>query len=210
MGLTDPEARVRQRYVDLAINPWARDLMRVHSVIVKSMRDYLSGRDYMEVETPILQQIHGAANAAAAIAAHGEQVVDIEGKDGETEKVDISGEWPVKTLHCAVSEAINEDVTPYSDTDTLKALCDKHDIGYRNDWDAGQVAFAMYEHLVEDQTTFPTFYKDFPTSVSPLTRQHRTIPGVTERWDLVAWGVESGTAYAELTDPVEQRKRLTE
>lgn len=288
-GLTDPEARVRQRYVDLTINPRARELMRVHSAIVKSMRDYLGGRDYMEVETPILQQIHGGANAApfrthinaydldlylriapelylkrlcvgglervfeigrnfrnegvdfkhnpeftsleayeahsdydrmlhltremiqnAAVAAHGEQVVYIEGKNGEIEKVDISGEWPVKTLHGAVSEAINEDVTPYSDVDTLKALCDKHEIAYRNDWDAGQVALEMYEHLVEDQTTFPTFYKDFPTSVSPLTRQHRTIPGVTERWDLVAWGVELGTAYTELTDPVEQRRRLTE
>ncbi|MCZ4549458.1 bifunctional lysylphosphatidylglycerol synthetase/lysine--tRNA ligase LysX [Gordonia rubripertincta] len=288
-GLTDPEARVRQRYVDLTINPKARELMRVHSAIVKSMRDYLGGRDYMEVETPILQQIHGGANAApfrthinaydldlylriapelylkrlcvgglervfemgrnfrnegvdfkhnpeftsleayeahsdydrmlhltremiqnAAVAAHGEQVVYIEGKDGVIEKVDISGEWPVKTLHGAVSEAIDEDITPYTDVDTLKALCDKHEIPYRNDWDAGQVALEMYEHLVEDQTTFPTFYKDFPTSVSPLTRQHRTIPGVTERWDLVAWGVELGTAYTELTDPVEQRKRLTE
>lgn len=288
-GLTDPEARVRQRYVDLTINPRARELMRVHSAIVKSMRDYLSGRDYLEVETPILQQIHGGANAApfrthinaydldlylriapelylkrlcvggmervfemgrnfrnegvdfkhnpeftsleayeahsdydrmlhltremiqnAAVAAHGEQVVYIEGKDGEIEKVDISGEWPVKTLHGAVSEAIGEEVTPYSEVEYLKELCDKHEIPYRNDWDAGQVALEMYEHLVEDQTTFPTFYKDFPTSVSPLTRQHRTIPGVTERWDLVAWGVELGTAYTELTDPVEQRRRLTE
>ncbi len=60
------------------------------------------------------------------------------------------------------------------------------------------------------QTTAPTFYKDFPTSVSPLTRPHRSLPGVAERWDLVAWGVELGTAYSELTDPVEQRRRLQE
>ena len=56
----------------------------------------------------------------------------------------------------------------------------------------------------------PTFYKDFPTSVSPLTRPHRSNAGVAERWDLVAWGVELGTAYSELTDPVEQRRRLQE
>ncbi len=59
-------------------------------------------------------------------------------------------------------------------------------------------------------TERPTFYKDFPTSVSPLTRPHRSKPGVAERWDLVAWGVELGTAYSELTDPVEQRRRLQE
>ena len=44
--------------------------------------------------------------------------------------------------------------------------------------------------------------------MSPLTRKHRSISGVTERWDLVAWGVELGTAYSELTDPLEQRARL--
>ena len=68
----------------------------------------------------------------------------------------------------------------------------------------------LYERLVEDRTEEPTFYKDFPTSVSPLTRPHRSTPGVAERWDLVAWGVELGTAYSELTDPVEQRRRLQE
>ena len=81
---------------------------------------------------------------------------------------------------------------------------------YHTHWDAGAVVLEMYEHLVEDQTEAPTFYKDFPTSVSPLTRPHRSMPGVAERWDLVAWGVELGTAYSELTDPVEQRRRLQE
>ena len=66
----------------------------------------------------------------------------------------------------------------------------------------------LYERLVEEHTEAPTFYTDFPTSVSPLTRPHRSRRGVAERWDLVAWGVELGTAYSELTDPVEQRRRL--
>ncbi len=68
----------------------------------------------------------------------------------------------------------------------------------------------MYEHLVEDRTEEPTFYKRFPdlgVAADPAASQH---PGVAERWDLVAWGVELGTAYSELTDPVEQRRRLQE
>ncbi|NED70537.1 hypothetical protein G3I15_57425, partial [Streptomyces sp. SID10244] len=62
-GLTDPEARVRQRYVDLAINPRSRELLATRSVVVKSLRDFLAERGFLEVETPILQQIHGGANA---------------------------------------------------------------------------------------------------------------------------------------------------
>jgi lysyl-tRNA synthetase class 2 len=76
-------------------------------------------------------------------------------------------------------------------------------------WGTGQVVLEMYERLVEAQTEAPTFYTDFPTEVSPLTRAHREDPRLAERWDLVAFGTELGTAYTELIDPVEQRRRLT-
>ncbi|MGB7236410.1 MAG: bifunctional lysylphosphatidylglycerol synthetase/lysine--tRNA ligase LysX [Rhodococcus sp. (in: high G+C Gram-positive bacteria)] len=289
-GLTDPESRVRQRYVDLAINRSARELMIARSNVVKSLRDSLSDRGYMEVETPILQQVHGGANAApfithinaynldlylriapelylkrlcvggmdkvfeigrvfrnegadfkhnpeftileayeahsdyeramvlcreliqrAAVAAHGREIVlRPDGPNGEMIEIDISGEWPVKTLHGAVAEKLGIDVAPHTPLEDLQRICDENDIPYEKDWDAGAVAQGMYEHVVEDYTEFPTFYKDFPTSMSPLTRPHRSIPGVAEKWDLVAWGVELGTAYSELTDPVDQRQRLTE
>ena len=62
-GLTDPEARVRARYVDLAINPEARDLIRARSDVLHAIRETLVGKGFLEVETPILQQIHGGANA---------------------------------------------------------------------------------------------------------------------------------------------------
>ena len=76
-------------------------------------------------------------------------------------------------------------------------------------WNVGQVVLEMYERLVEKQTVEPTFYRDFPVEVSPLTRQHRTDPRLAERWDLVAFGAEIGTGYSELVDPVVQRERLT-
>ena len=59
-------------------------------------------------------------------------------------------------------------------------------------------------------TVEPTFYRDFPIDVSPLTRQHRDDPRLAERWDLVGFGAELGTAYSELVDPIEQRRRLIE
>ena len=288
-GLTDQEARVRARYVDLAINTEARDLIRARSAVLHAIRETLVGKGFLEVETPILQQIHGGANARpflthinaydldlylriapelylkrlcvggvervfelgrafrnegvdfshnpeftlleayqahadynvwidgcreliqnAAQAANGAQVFLRPRDDGTLEPVDISGEWTVKTVHGAVSEALGEQIGPDTNLAALRKVCDAANIPYLTHWDAGAVVLELYERLVEDRTEAPTFYKDFPTSVSPLTRPHRSIPGVAERWDLVAWGVELGTAYSELTDPVEQRRRLQE
>jgi lysyl-tRNA synthetase class 2 len=62
-GLTDPEARVRMRYVDLIVRPEARDTMRLRSGVVRAIRDVMHDRGYLEVETPMLQVLHGGANA---------------------------------------------------------------------------------------------------------------------------------------------------
>lgn len=113
-------------------------------------------------------------------------------------------------MHDAISEALGERIDADTGLTTLRKLCDAAGVPYRTQWDAGAVVLELYEHLVECRTEQPTFYIDFPTSVSPLTRPHRSKRGVAERWDLVAWGIELGTAYSELTDPVEQRRRLQE
>ena len=288
-GLTDAEARVRARYVDLAINREARELITARSRVLQAIRETLVGKGFLEVETPILQQIHGGANARpflthinaydlglylriapelylkrlcvgglervfelgrafrnegvdfshnpeftlleayqahadymtwvdgcreliqnAALAANGAPVVMRPRDDGTFTPVDISGSWQVKTVHCAVSEALGQQIDVTTDVATLRRLCDQAHIPYLRHWDAGALVLELSERLVEEHTERPTFYKDFPASVSPLTRQHRTEPGLAERWDLVAWGIELGTAYSELTDPVEQRRRLHE
>ena len=76
----------------------------------------------------------------------------------------------------------------------MLALCAKADVPLQPSWNRGQVILEMYERLVEKQTVEPTFYRDFPVEVSPLTRQHRADPRLAERWDLVAFGAELGTA----------------
>jgi lysyl-tRNA synthetase class 2 len=62
-GLTDPEARVRMRYVDLIVRPEARDMVYLRAGVVRAVRDVLHERGFTEVETPILQVLHGGANA---------------------------------------------------------------------------------------------------------------------------------------------------
>jgi lysyl-tRNA synthetase class 2 len=141
---------------------------------------------------------------AAAIAAHGAPVA----RRGDVE-VDLSGEWPVVPVYEAISLALGEKIAPDTSLERLRELARSASVPVQPSWDAGHVVLEMYERLVESQTVEPTFYTDFPTEVSPLTRAHRNDPRLAERWDLVAFGMELGTAYTELIDPVEQRRRLT-
>jgi lysyl-tRNA synthetase class 2 len=122
---------------------------------------------------------------------------------------DIGGDWPSIGVHEAVSLALGEEVTPDTGEDQLRKLAARAGIAVEPSWSAGQVLVELYEHLVEARTVLPTFYRDFPVEVSPLTRQHRDDPRLAEKWDLVAFGAEIGTGYSELVDPVEQRARLT-
>ncbi len=69
-GLRDPEIRQRQRYLDLLANPETRDVFRLRAAIVRAIRDYLDGQDFLEVETPILQPIYGGAAAEPFVTHH--------------------------------------------------------------------------------------------------------------------------------------------
>jgi lysyl-tRNA synthetase class 2 len=75
-------------------------------------------------------------------------------------------------------------------------------------WGPGKLAEELFEELVVPNLVLPTFVRDYPEETSPLTRAHRDQPGLAEKWDLYAFGVELATAYSELVDPVEQRERL--
>jgi len=76
-GLADQELRYRQRYVDLIANPEVRDLFKLRSNIVAFIRGYLNGRDFLEVETPMLQVIPGGATARPFITRHNALDIDM-------------------------------------------------------------------------------------------------------------------------------------
>ena len=69
----------------------------------------------------------------------------------------------------------------------------------------GELVNELYDELVEPNTIAPTFYSWFPVETSPLTMADPEQPLTAQRWDLVACGMELGTAYTELADPLEQR-----
>jgi lysyl-tRNA synthetase class 2 len=278
------ETRVRQRYVDLIVRPQARENARTRAAVVRSLRDSFAGRDFVEVETPMLQVLHGGAAArpfkthinaydmdlflriapelylkrcvvggidrvfeinrnfrnegadsshspefamleayqaygdyntmatltreliqTAARAVAGSEVVTL--ADGT--EYDLSGEWAEIRLYDAVSDALGRTVTPETSVEELRSVADKVDLAVDPVWGHGKLVEELFEHLVVDSLHAPTFVRDFPVDTSPLTRAHRTDPGVVEKWDLYVRGVELATAYSELVDPVVQRERLT-
>ena len=147
----------------------------------------------------------------AARAVHGRPALRLRPvAGGEPTLVDVSAPWPVVPVMTAVSAAVQTTVDEHTDVEELLALARRHGVAVHPAMTAGAVVEELYADLVEARTVLPTFYTDFPQESSPLTAPHRTRPGLVERWDLVANGMELGTAYSELTDPVEQRRRLTE
>jgi lysyl-tRNA synthetase class 2 len=73
---------------------------------------------------------------------------------------------------------------------------------------AGRIATAIFEALCEDQLVQPTFVYDFPTEVSPLSKQKPDDPDTVERFELYIGGFEVANAFSELNDPAEQRRRF--
>ncbi|MEB4613706.1 bifunctional lysylphosphatidylglycerol synthetase/lysine--tRNA ligase LysX [Leucobacter sp. M11] len=123
--------------------------------------------------------------------------------------VDVSGPWRVISVCDALTERVGMTISPDMDVETLQEICIIYGVRPAAGNTTGMLIEKLYEELVESETTLPTFYTDFPSDTSPLARPHRHVDGLSERWDLVAFGMELGTAYTELVDPIEQRRRLT-
>ncbi|MFI5613553.1 lysine--tRNA ligase [Amycolatopsis sp. NPDC051903] len=279
------ETRIRQRYVDLILRDRSRDVVRTRAGVVRSLRDSFHRRGFTEVETPMLQTLHGGA-AARPFTTHSnafdidlylriapelflkrcvvggiEKVFEInrnfrnEGSDSshspefamleyyeayatyDTNAVmtreliqeaadnvlgtqvvtltdgteyDLSGEWTTLGMYESLSGALGEEVSPETPAERLHKIAAAREIEVDPKLGHGKLVEELWEHLVGDDLTAPTFVRDFPLETSPLTRQHRSRAGVAEKWDLYVRGFELATGYSELVDPVVERQRLTE
>jgi lysyl-tRNA synthetase class 2 len=124
-------------------------------------------------------------------------------------EIDLSGEWRQVPLYELVSQAVGTTIGPETPLDQLHDLAAQHDVGLDPAWIPGKVVEELFEALVQPSLTAPTFVMDYPVDTSPLTRAHRSQPGLAEKWDLYIGGIERATAYSELVDPVAQRERFT-
>jgi lysyl-tRNA synthetase class 2 len=128
--------------------------------------------------------------------------------DGTT--YDLDGQWPSVQMYPSLSEALGEEITPETPLEYLLAIAERRGVEIPPDrgYGHGKLIEELWEHEVGAALWAPTFVRDFPVETAPLTRQHRSISGVTEKWDLYVRGVELATGYSELVDPIIQRERF--
>ena len=276
------EFRVRHRYIDLIVRDRAREVVKIRAQVMQSIRNTFANRAFMEIETPMLQVVHGGASARPfkthsnafdtelflriapelflkravvgglervfevnrnfrnegadhthspefamleAYEAYGDYntmaeltqeliqnaAMDVFGThqvalDDGTEN-DLGGSWPKVSMFHSLSEAAGVEITPATDIAELKKLAKSVDIDIEHPLH-GKYVEELWEHFVKPGLDRPTFVTDFPVDTSPLTRDHRSLTGVVEKWDLYIRGFEQATGYSELVDPVVQRERF--
>ncbi len=276
------EVRVRNRYLDLIVRDKAREVVKVRSEVMQSLRNTFHKHAFTEVETPMLQVMHGGASARPfkthmnaydmdlylriapelflkrAVVGGLERVFEInrnfrnEGADSshspefamleayeaytdyegmavltkeliqnaandvfgttvvtldDESEYDLGGDWKKVPMYESLSEEMGEEITPETDLKTLKKIADKLDIEVAHPL-LGKYVEELWEHFYKSKHPEPFFVTDFPVDTSPLTRDHRSKPGVVEKWDLYIRGFEQATGYSELVDPVIQRERF--
>ncbi|PZF62086.1 lysine--tRNA ligase [Curtobacterium sp. MCBD17_034] len=141
----------------------------------------------------------------AALAVTGGLVVTL--ADGT--EYDLGGEWDRIDMYGSLSAAAGREITPDTPLAELQALAEAEGVEVAHATH-GKYVEELWEHFVIDSLERPTFVMNFPVDTSPLTREHRSRPGVVEKWDLYVRGFELATAYSELVDPVVQRERFVE
>ena len=169
-----------------------------HSPEFAMLEAYQAYGDYHQM-ADLTQEL--VQNAAMAISGS-HTVTWADGTD-----YDLGGQWDRLSLYESLSEHSGTTITPETDISTLEKLAKSLDIEVSQPTH-GKYVEELWEHFVIDTLVRPTFVMDYPVDTSPLVREHRSIAGVVEKWDLYVRGFELATGYSELVDPVIQRERF--
>jgi len=185
-----------ERVYEIGRNFRNEGIDRSHNPEFTMLELYQAYADYFD-----MMEITESLTRAAAEAVTGSASVSFRGRT-----IDLSKPWRRVTVLGSVSNAVGTEVA--LDRPDVAQLAREHGVYVDPAWGPGKVVLEMYEKLVEPDLFEPTFVMDFPREVSPLARPHRDDPALTEHVDPVIGGVELGTAYSELTDPIEQRAKF--
>lgn len=124
--------------------------------------------------------------------------------------INLDGDWRWMPLYEGLSEEVGQEITIDTPYEVLATIADERDVDVDPLWGADKLAVELFGELVEPKLLQPTFVCDYPAIAQPLARPHRDKPGLIEAWDLIIGGVERGTGFSELIDPVIQRERFYE
>ncbi len=170
-----------------------------HSPEFAMLESYEAYSDYLGIAALVQDLVQ-----RAAVAVGGSTTVTW--TDGTA--FDLGGEWDRIGMYPSLSAAAGVEITPETPVGELVALTERLGLEVAHPI-RGKYVEELWEHFVKPGLVRPTFVLDFPVDTSPLVRDHRTVPGVVEKWDLYVRGFELATGYSELTDPVVQRERFT-
>jgi len=172
---------------------------KTHNPEFTCMELYVSYKDLnwgMGFTEKMLEQICTAVN--------GKPEVEIDGKV-------ISFKAPFRRLPIldAIKEKTGYDLYPMSE-DEIREVAKKLDIEVDETMGKGKLIDEIFGETCEGTFIQPTFITDYPVEMSPLTKMHRSKPGLTERFELMVNGKELANAYSELNDPIDQEERFIE
>ena len=170
---------------------------KTHNPEFTVMELYVAYKDYhwmMETTEALLEKVAVAANGVAAVLV-GENTID------------FKAPYPRVPILDAIQEHTGIDVSGM-DEDALRETAKKLGLEVDETMGKGKLIDALFGECCEHHYIQPTFITDYPKEMSPLTKAHRSKPGLTERFELMVNGKELANAYSELNDPIDQRERF--
>ena len=172
---------------------------RTHNPEFTVLEFYVAYKDYiwmMETTEQILEQTAIAVNGTTKVLS------------GEKE-IEMKAPYKKITMYDAIKEHTGIDISE-KDEDGLREVCQQLGIHVDKTMGKGKLVDEIFSEKCEKHYIQPTFITDYPVEMSPLTKKHRSKPGLVERFELIINGKEIANAYSELNDPIEQRKRFEE
>jgi lysyl-tRNA synthetase class 2 len=172
---------------------------RTHNPEFTVMELYVAYKDYnwmMDVTEELIEKIALDLNGSTQVQV-GEKVIDFK--------------RPFKriTMFDSIKEFTGIDISAL-DEEGLRAACKQLHIATDNSMGKGKLIDEIFGAKCEGNYIQPTFITDYPEEMSPLTKKHRSKPGLVERFELMVNGKELANAYSELNDPIDQRQRFEE
>ena len=140
---------------------------------------------------------------AAAMEACGTLQVEYQGQ-----QIDLSGDWPSRTMCSLASEYSGEDVSLDRTREELVAIAERGGVHVEDAWGKGKLIGEIFEAFAEDKLIQPTFVTEHPLEISPLAKKMPDNPEMTQRFELFICGHEYANAFNELNDPVDQEERF--
>lgn len=125
-------------------------------------------------------------------------------------ELDVAKPWRRATMTELIEESIGVVLTLDTPVEELRAIASEHEIPIKDGYGPGKLILEIYEKTTESSLWGPVYVTDYPIEVSPLSREHRSNPGMTERFEAILAGRELCNGFSELVDPEQQRIRFEE